>query len=233
MSGIMDSIGEPDRPPVRIRPAMIDYCTGVNAAFAIAAALLSRQNTGRGERIDVALLDVALYSMTPYVIQFLKNGELPQRAGSAQPAGAAIQNFETRDGLIYVVASTDHMFRNICRALKLEEAARDPRFASWQQRAEHREEIAQIINQETRKYPGRELEANLLAAGVACGTVRTVGDIVQEPHVQGRGVLEESDYPLLGKVVTLKTPIFFSGKAAPFRRRPPHAGGAHPGGTNW
>ena len=224
MSGIMASIGEPDRPPARIRPAMIDYCTGVNAAFAIAAALLSRQNTGRGERIDVALLDVALYSMTPYVIQFLKNGELPQRAGSVQPAGAAIQNFETLDGLIYVVASTDHMFSNLCRGLNLEEAARDPRFADRQQRTEHREEIAQIINQETRKYQSRELEANLLAAGVACGIVRTVGDIVQEPHVQGRGVLEETDYPLLGKVVTLKTPIFFSGKASPSRRRAPMLG---------
>ena len=224
MSGIMDSTGEPDRPPVRIRPAMIDYCTGVNAAFAIAAALISRQKTGRGERIDLALLDVALYGMSPYVTQFLRKGELPQRAGSAQPSGGAIQNFETRDGLIYVVAATDPMFRNLCRALNLEESAKDPRFAGRQQRAEHREEIAQIINQETRKYPGRELEAKLLAADVACGTVRTVGDIVQEPHVQGRGVLEESDYPLLGKVVTLKTPIFFSGKAAPFRRRAPMLG---------
>jgi len=117
MSGIMDSTGEPDRPPVRIRPAMIDYCTGANAAFAIAAALFGRQKTGRGQRIDVALLDVALYAMGPFVTQFERKGELPERAGSAQPSGGAIQNFETRDGLIYIVAGTDHMWKNLCNAL--------------------------------------------------------------------------------------------------------------------
>jgi CoA:oxalate CoA-transferase len=74
MSGIMDSTGEADRPPVRIRPAMIDYCTGANAAFAIAAALLERGKTGRGQRIDIALLDVALYAMAPYVTQFKRRG---------------------------------------------------------------------------------------------------------------------------------------------------------------
>ncbi|MCJ7494595.1 MAG: CoA transferase, partial [Deltaproteobacteria bacterium] len=164
------------------------------------------------------------FSMSPYVTQFIRRGELPERAGSAQPSGGAIQNFETRDGLIYIVAGTDHMWKNLCKALKLQEVGNDPQYATRQQRAERRIEIAQIINQETRKYPSRELEAKLLAADVACGTVRTVGDIVQEPHVQGRGVLEESDDPLLGKVVTLKTPIFFSGKAAPFRRRAPMLG---------
>ena len=81
MSGIMDSTGEPDRPPVRIRPAMIDYCTGVSAAFAITAALMSRQKTGRGERIDIALLDVALYAMAPYVTQFLRKGETARESG--------------------------------------------------------------------------------------------------------------------------------------------------------
>jgi crotonobetainyl-CoA:carnitine CoA-transferase CaiB-like acyl-CoA transferase len=224
MSGIMDSTGEPDRPPVRTRPAMIDYCTGVSAAFAITAALMSRQKTGRGERIDLALLDVALFAMAPYVTQFLRKGEVPQRAGSAQPSGGAIQNFETADGLIYVVAGTDHMFKNLCRALGLEKTANDPRFAGRQQRADRREEIAEIITRETRKYPGRELEAKLLAADVACGTVRTVGEILQEPHVQNRGVLEEADVPGLGKVTALKTPILFSGKAAPFRRRAPLLG---------
>jgi len=224
MSGIMDSTGEPDRPPVRIRPAMIDYCTGANAAFAIAAALLERGKNGRGQKIDVALLDVALYAMAPYVTQFKKSGELPARAGSAQPSGAAIQNFETRDGLIYVVAGTDHMFKNLCRALNVESVAKDPRYATRQQRADHRFEISEIINRETRKYASRELETKLLAADVACGMVRNVGDIVQEPHVQARGILEEIDYPSLGKIVAVKTPIYFSGKPVPFRRRAPMLG---------
>ena len=224
MSGIMDSTGEADRPPVRIRPAMIDYCTGANAAFAIAAALLERGKNGRGQRIDIALLDVALYAMAPYVTQYKRRGELPERAGSAQPSGGAIQNFETRDGLVYVVAGTDHMFKGLCRVLGLEELAKDPRYATRKQRAERRVEISEILNRETRKYTSRDLEAKLLAADVACGMVRNVGDIVQEPHVQGRGILEEADYPSLGNIVAVKTPIYFSGKPAPFRRRAPMLG---------
>jgi crotonobetainyl-CoA:carnitine CoA-transferase CaiB-like acyl-CoA transferase len=224
MSGIMDSTGEPGRPPVRIRPAMVDYCTGANAAFAIAAALFGREKTGRGQRIDVALLDVALFAMAPYVTQFLRKGELPERAGSAQPSGGAIQNFETRDGLIYVVAGTDHMFKNFCKALNREDLANDPRYANRKLRAEKRLEIAEVLNRETRKYASAELEAKLLAADVACGSVRTIGDIVREPHVQARGILEEAEYPAVGRVVAVKTPLFLSGKAAPLRRRAPLLG---------
>ncbi|MDH4267803.1 MAG: CoA transferase, partial [Deltaproteobacteria bacterium] len=224
MSGIMDSTGEPDRPPVRIRPAMIDYCTGANAAFAIATALFAREKTGGGQRIDVALLDVALFSMSPYVTQFIRRGELPERAGSAQPSGGAIQNFETRDGLIYIVAGTDHMWKNLCNALNLPEVGNEPQYATRQQRAERRVKIAGIINNETRKYTSQELETKLLAADVACGKVRNVGEIVQESHVQTRGILEEVDYPNIGKIVAVKTPLFFSGKSAPFRRRAPMLG---------
>jgi crotonobetainyl-CoA:carnitine CoA-transferase CaiB-like acyl-CoA transferase len=224
MSGIMDSTGEPDRPPVRIRPAMVDYCTGANSAFAIAAALFGREKTGRGQRIDVALLDVAIFSMSPYVTQFIRRGELPERAGSAQPSGGAIQNFETRDGLIYIVAGTDHMWKNLCNALNLPEVGNDPQYATRQQRAERRVKISEIINNETRKYTSQELETKLLAADVACGTVRNVGEIVQESHVQARGILEEADYPTIGKIVAVKTPLFFSGKSPLFRRRAPMLG---------
>ncbi len=224
MSGIMDCTGDPDRPPVRIRPAMVDYCTGVNAAFAIAAALYGREKTGRGQRIDVALLDVAIYAMSPYVTQFKRSGELPLRAGSAQPAGSAVQSFETCDGLIYIVAGTDHMWQRLCQALDIEEVGNDPQLATRQQRAARRLEIAEIINNETCKYKSQELETKLLAAGVACAIVRSIGDIVQEPHVQARGILEEVDHPTRGRIVTVKTPLIFSGNAAPFRRHAPFLG---------
>jgi len=224
MSGIMDATGEPDRPPARMRPAMIDYCTGANAAFAIAAALYGREKTGRGQRIDLALLDVAIFAMCPDVTHFERTGQLPERAGSALPSASAIRSFETRDGLVYVVAQTDQMFKNFCRVLNLESVGEDPRYATRKQRAEHRAEIFEMLNRETRKYTSRELETKLLAADVACGTVRNIGNVVREPHVQARGVLEETEYPKMGKVVAVKTPIFLSGKAVPFRQRAPMLG---------
>jgi len=116
------------------------------------------------------------------------------------------------------------MFKNLCRAVNLENVAIDPQYATRKQRAEQRVKISETITRETKKYTSRELEAKLLAADVACGMVRNVGDIVQEPHVQARGILEEADYPSLGKIVAVKTPILLSGKPAPFRRRAPMLG---------
>jgi crotonobetainyl-CoA:carnitine CoA-transferase CaiB-like acyl-CoA transferase len=224
MSGIMDCTGEPDRPPARIRPAMIDFCTGVNAAFTIASCLFGREKTGRGQKIDLALLDVAVYAMCSYVTQYKLTGALPGRAGSAQPDSALVQTFETRDGLLYIVAGRDEMWRNLCKVLGRDDLAGDPTLAERKQRNERRLEIAEIINAETRKHPCRELEAKLLAAGVACAKVANIGEIAEEPHVLRRGVLEEANHPTMGRIVTLKTPVLIGGKPAPFKRPAPLIG---------
>jgi crotonobetainyl-CoA:carnitine CoA-transferase CaiB-like acyl-CoA transferase len=224
MSGIMDATGEPDRAPARVRPAMIDYCTGASTAFAISAALVGRARTGSGERIDVALLDIALYAMSPYITHFKRKGELFSRTGSAHPATAPNQNFETQDGYICIAAGADHMWRSLCKVLGLEEVGSDPRYATQPQRAKNAREIGEILNRETGKHAGRELEEKLLAAGVPCAKVRNIAEIADEPHVRERGILEGVDHPGRGRMTTLKTPIVLSGKTAPMRRRAPALG---------
>jgi len=224
MSGIMDSTGYPDRPPVRVRPAMIDFCTGTNAAFGIAMALISREKTGKGQKIDVALLDVGIYAMSPYVTLFKKTGELPQRGGSAMPTAAPHQNFETIDGLVYIGAGPDQAWQNLCKALGLEEMAKNPKYTTREQRGKHREEIARAVSRVTKNYTSQKLEERLLSMDVACGRVRTVGDIIQESHVQMRGLLEEVDHPTMGRITTVKTPVLMSGKPAQTRLRAPLLG---------
>jgi crotonobetainyl-CoA:carnitine CoA-transferase CaiB-like acyl-CoA transferase len=224
MSGIMDSTGDPDGLPVRIRPAMIDFCTGTNAAFGITSALIAREKTGRGQKIDVALLDVAIYAMSPYVTRYKQTGEVPERGGSAMPTAAPHQNFKTRDGLVYVGAGPDQAWRNLCEALGLEEMGKSPEYATRKQRAEHREEISRAVANVTKNYTSRELEEKLLSHDVACGRVRNVGDIIQESHVQMRGNLEEIDHPTMGRITTVKTPLFLSGEPAKTRLRAPLLG---------
>ncbi len=224
MSGIMDATGEADRSPARVRPAMIDYCTGACTAFAIAAALFRREKTGRGERIDVALLDIALYAMSPYITHFKRRGELFPRTGSAHPATAPNQNFETQDGFICIAGGADHMWKNLCKVLNIGDVGGNPRYATQPLRAKHALEIAQIINRETRKHAGRELEERLLASGVPCGQVRNIAEIIEEPHVRERGILEDIDHPVAGRMTTLKTPIVLSGRTSPRRRHTPMLG---------
>lgn len=224
MSGIMEATGDADGSPVRVRPAMIDYCTGASMAFAIAAALFKRASTGLGERIDIALLDVALYAMSPYITHYKKRGKLFPRSGSAHPATAPNQNFETCDGFICIVASTDRMWKSLCGALGITEAGIDARFETQAMRVKYATELVETVNTETKKYSGLELETMLLDAGVPCGKVRSIAEILDEPYIKDRGVLESSDHPALGRLETLKTPIFLSGKSAPLRRRAPMLG---------
>lgn len=224
MSGIMEATGDPDRAPVRVRPALIDYSTGACMAFAIAASLFRRSSTGQGEHIDIALLDVALYAMSPYITHYRKRGKVFSRTGSAHPATAPNQNFETADGFICIAASSDAMWRGLCKALAIESTGADPRFATHPLRARHRTEIAEIVNRETRKHSGAALESLLLDAGVSCAKIRSVAEIVEEPHIAQRGLLERTEHPTLGELQTLRTPIFLSGEAAPLRRRAPMIG---------
>jgi crotonobetainyl-CoA:carnitine CoA-transferase CaiB-like acyl-CoA transferase len=224
MSGIMEATGEPDRPPVRILPAMIDYTAGLNAAFAIVISLMERMKTGRGRRLDIALMDVALTPMGPYAAKYKRTGELPQRAGSAQPAWVPYQNFETKDGFLLIAASTDQMWKSLCKALKLDGLADDSRYATLQGRRRHRREIVEVLSRVTKQYRRDELESILLAADVPCGKVLNVGEIIEDPHIKSRDIIEEVDYPTMGKVLTIKTPIFFSGKRAPTRRNAPLLG---------
>jgi crotonobetainyl-CoA:carnitine CoA-transferase CaiB-like acyl-CoA transferase len=224
MSGIMEATGEPDRAPARVRPAMIDYCTGAVTAFAIASALLGRERSGRGEYIDVALLDIALYAMSPYLTHYKRTGETFARSGSAHPATTPNQNFETRDGYICIASAADHMWKKLCEALGIGSMASDPRYATQAQRARHGAEVVRMINEETRKYGGLELEAKLLGSGVPCAKVRSIAEISEAPHVAARGVMERVDHPYAGAMVTLKTPIVLSGATAPLRRHAPVLG---------
>ncbi len=224
MSGVMIVTGEADRPPVRILPGFIDHSTGVFAAFGILAALMEREKTGQGQRLDIALLDVALTAMSHFITRFKKTGKLPQRYGSATILGAPIQIFDTRDGFIFITANTDLMWKNLCKTLEAEELAKDPCYATVQSRTENRGKLAQDLNQFTKKYTRRALEEKLLAAGVPCSQVNNIGEIIEEPHVQSRQILEEMDFPSMGRITTLKTPIFYSGKNPSTKSRAPLLG---------
>lgn len=221
MSGIMEATGDPDRAPVRVRPAMIDYCTGTTMAFAITAALLQRATTGRGRYIDVALLDIALYAMSPYATWYQRHGQLFPRTGSSHPATMPNQNFRTRDGFICIACATERMWQDLCQVLDIAAVASDPRFATRDGRLRHREELVRIIEEATTRHAGAELEEMLLAAGVPCAKVRTTADILAEPHVAERGMVDHYEYPGLGEVEAFRTPIRYGTDSAPLRRRPP------------
>jgi crotonobetainyl-CoA:carnitine CoA-transferase CaiB-like acyl-CoA transferase len=224
MSGIMLNTGMPEGPPVRVLPTMVDYLAGNHMAYAIALALLEREKTGRGRRIEIALLDVAIMQMGQFVALYSMTGELPQRMGSGYIATAPYQAFETRDGYLYIAVTTDEMWMNLCRALKLERLAQDPKYANLEARRQNRMELAEEIARVTRQYPSKELEDLLVSFQVPCGRLMQIDEIMKDPHVLHRNIMAEVEYPKGRKGKIIKIPIFTEGKAPEVRGNPPAIG---------
>ena len=221
VSGIMMSMGEPGRPPVRILAPMIDYSAGLHAAYGILIALMKREKSGKGERLDISLMDIGVAHMGAFVTHYTMTGELPERMGSAHKAWAPYQAFETSDGWVLIAAPTEEMWKSLCRVLNLDDLRKDARYATPESRRKYRKELAESLTKVTRKYTGRDLESMLSEAGVPSGQLRNIGEVMDDPHLKARHLIEDTDYPGLGKIKLVKTPIFYSGHAPNSRLRAP------------
>ncbi len=224
MSGIMLATGEPDRPPVRILPPMLDYSAGIHAAYGVIIALLNREQTGKGERIDISLMDIGIVQMGAFVTHYTMTGELPERMGSAHKAWAPYQAFEASDGQVLIAVASDEMWLNLCKVLKLEDLGHDSRYATPQSRRKHRKELAESLTKVTRQYRARELESLLSEAGVPSGQLRDIAEVVEDPQVKARHLIDDIEYPGLGKIKMVKNPIFFSGHALRTQLQAPQLG---------
>jgi crotonobetainyl-CoA:carnitine CoA-transferase CaiB-like acyl-CoA transferase len=203
---------------------MVDYLAGNHTAYAVALALMDREKTGKGKRFDVALLDVAIMQMGQFVTLYSMNGELPSRMGSGYLAAAPYQAFETQDGYIFIAVTTDEMWKNLCQALKLDYLFKNARYSTLDGRARNRPELSAEVSKVTKKYKSQELESILVPANVPCGRLMNIDEIVKDPHVQSRQIIEEVEVPEKGKVKIIRTPIHVSGEAPKIRRRAPLLG---------
>jgi crotonobetainyl-CoA:carnitine CoA-transferase CaiB-like acyl-CoA transferase len=224
MSGIMINTGEPDGPPVRVLPTMVDYLSGNHMAYAIALALMDRAKTGKGKRIEIALLDVAIMQMGQFVAMYTLSGELPKRMGSGYLAAAPYQAFETQDGYVLIAVTTDEMWKNFCGVLKLDHLFSNPQYAALEGRVKSRPELAAAVSNATRQHKSKDLEALLVAASVPCGRLMNIDEIISDPHVQFRKIIADVEDPRRGTIKIIKTPIFVSGKPPEIKRRAPLIG---------
>lgn len=206
-SGIMMATGEPDRPPVRVGPSLIDMGTGMYLTIAILDTLRQRDLTGQGSRLDFNLLETALSWMAPSIAAYSITGELPQRQGSALATYSPYQVFEGSDGYIFIGASTERFWQRICKAMDLEPLLEDPRFIDREARVENRSELTAIIERFLATVTIDETLDRLRKAGVPCARVSTLEDIVNDPHVAARGTLSKHTDPLAGDVTQVRSPL--------------------------
>lgn len=224
MSGMMLATGEPDRPPVRTAASTIDYGAGMFGAYAITVALLHRQKSGKGQRIDVSLLDTGVFYMSHFITSYALTGQNPTRLGSGNLGFVPYQVFEAKDRFIFIGVSTERAWKGFCQALGLDNLVDDPRYATNDNRLQNREELVKTLSQILKQKDSHELMTKLMAADVTCGPLLDVGEMIDDPQVIARGMIFDSDYPELGKIKIGRTPLTFSETMPQVRSRPPLLG---------
>lgn len=193
MSGLMSITGYPDRPPVRIGASTIDCATGMCAAFLVASALRKRDQTGNGEYIDVSLFDTAIQWMA-YWIAHLTGGNEPPKRGGQGLAGIAPNEVINAgdDQLLYVSAINDQFFDRLCEAMDRPDLTADVRFRTNDSRWNYRDTLRAELEAAAQEFEREELVEKLIDAGVPAGPVKSVDELVTDPHIKYREMLVDS-----------------------------------------
>lgn len=197
-TGLMAMTGEPGRPPVKLPVAWIDVLTGTHAALGALAALRERDRTGRGQHLDLSLLEVTLASLVNQAQGALLTGVAPGRLGSAHPSIVPYQAFDAADAPLVIAVGNDAQFRRLCGVLGLPDVADDARFAQNGGRVAHREELVARLGERLRQEPRDRWIELLRAANVPATPVRTVVEALGDEQTRARGLVRELEHPELG-----------------------------------
>jgi len=207
-SGLEAMTGWPDKPPSLVGTLVADYTTALYGAVGILAALRRREVTGRGQYVDLALLDSLLSLLMTSIPDYLLTGQTIERQGNRARYVAPTGAFKTKDGWVQVSAGQDALFARLVRAMEREEVLQDPHYASVAARVAHIEEVHDFVEAWTSQHTAAEIEALLEQYEVPSAKVATVADIVNDPQVRHRQQIVEVDHPKAGKVplhgVTIK-----------------------------
>jgi formyl-CoA transferase len=201
VGGVRHMTGDPDRPPARVALATTDYLSSVYAAYGAMAAIHSRQSTGRGQVVDVALYEAAFSQMEPVVPAHEKLGVVPMREGSNLPSMAPNSSYPTQDGAwVLIAANSQPTWRRLVALMGQPELLTDPRFETIQARGRpaNMRAIDALISDWSRRFDAGPLEERLREAEVPTSRVYTIADIYADAHFAARAMLQKVPHPVLG-----------------------------------
>lgn len=223
-AGLMDMTGEPDGPPARFGPSIIDYMTGMTGVAALLAGILRARATGTGGDIDTCLFDVALHQLGYAALWHLNEGDRPTRQPrSAHLSVAPVQTFPTADGWIFVMCMTDKFWEALLDVLGRQDLGADPRFATPSARRTYRAELTAALDAEFRARP-TSAWLTALSGVLPVAPVLDVAQALANPHVAAVGMVETMPHPLRPDFKALACPVKVNGQRP--RRTPGSALGA-------
>jgi len=228
MGGMMSVTGRADSEegggPIKVGVAVTDLFTGLYASNAILAALAHREKSGRGQHIDLALLDVQVATMANQAMNYLYSGKVPGRLGNAHPNVVPYQDFPTADGNVIIAVGNDGQFARLAAAIGQPELATDPRFANNLARVGNRVELIRLLRQQTIKRSTVDWVHALEAVDVPCGPINDIAHVFEDPQVIARGMKIEADHPTAGRIPLVANPIRLSESPVEYRNSPPTLG---------
>lgn len=224
MSGMMSITGFPDRPPVKAGSSISDANAGIHTAFALMAALYYKEKTGKGQFIDVAMMDTTVSIMENNLMEYIINGKNPPRIGNEHPVSAPFDAYETKDGYVVVATANNKMFGGLLKVMHREDLAEDPRYATNISRRKYFASLNPPIIAWMKEHTNEEIITLLDAEKVPVAPVLSVEEVVNHPQMKARDMLIEVEHPVAGKMMIPGFPIHFSESKGTVRTAAPLLG---------
>ena len=228
MGGLMSVTGErddaPGGGPQKVGVPIVDIMTGMYATIAVLAALARRNETGEGEQIDIAMLDVSVGFLANQAMNYLVSGATPTRKGNKHPNIQPQDVFPVKDGHLVLAVGNDDQFRRFCEAIGRTDWADDPRFATNKERVRNLDTLHPLIGE---RLADEDLDHWIDAfgsRGVPCGPINTIPRVLDDPQVKHREMLRMLPHPLAGEVPQVVSPMKFATATLAFDRAPPLLG---------
>ena len=222
--GLMSITGPADGGPYRLGVAIADIASGMFAAYGVAMALLARARTGRGQLVDVAMLDSVAALLSYQAGICFATGQAPPRLGNRHPTIVPYETFAAADGDIVVAVGNDALFRRFCDVLESQALAEDPRFATSSGRIEHQETLRPLIADRLVTRPKQHWIEVLKQKGVPCGAVRNLAQVLSDPQLAARMMVLPMTHPTAGPMQVLGVPVKLGDTAGSVRTPPPVLG---------
>ncbi len=228
MGGLMSltgrADGEPGAGPQKVGVALTDVLTGLYATTAILAALAHLDRTGKGQHIDLALLDVQVAALANQTQNYLTTGRAPVRMGNAHPSIVPYQDFPTADGAMIVAVGNDSQFARLATAAGVPEWAQDARFATNQARVAHRDAFVTAFTPVARTRTTADWIARLEQAGVPCGPINDLAQVFADPQIEARGMRIAMPHAAGADIALAANPVQLSATPTSYRHPPPLLG---------
>lgn len=207
MGGLMSTTGWPDGEPTRTGTPMGDVLGGLNLTIGVLAALVNRQKTGLGEKVDIALVDSVASAMENITMIYQSTGRVPQRIGNRYESTYPYDSFPAKDGNVIIAAGNNKLYSVLCDVMQQPELKKDIRFLEVKDRVENHIAMKEIISKWTREYTVAEIDELLNSAGCPASPVNTIESLVVDPQIAGaREMFPEINQPGIGPLKITATP---------------------------